>query len=193
MATVTVVPEVFSFVLFDSARIVELVGRLAEQVGLPPDKEVRVEIDERSPLGRTKVTALDPITLAVEGGAFEDAKRLRHLSDRSVIDVTGRLLFRAADRLDPAFGDPPPDAELSLGEYVAWDCYAVARIGRLGYPIQQQARRRYHFRIRHGFTDTSDAVFDRIWRAERLTWADLAAASAEALAATGREPQRVSL
>jgi hypothetical protein len=34
-------------------------------------------------------------------------------------------------------------------------------------------RRLYHFRNRHGFTDVADAVFERVWGADGLSWAEL--------------------
>jgi hypothetical protein len=185
VAKVVVTPETFSYVLFDAARIAELTSTVAAKVGLPADVEIRIEVDESSPLGRTRLMSLEPITLSVEGGAFEDAKRPRQLSDRSVIDVVGRLLFRAKDRLDPSFADAPPDADLSLQQTTAWDTYAVGRCERAGWAPQKQ-RRIYHFRNRHGFTDVADAVFNRLWNAENLTWADLDAACAET--AAGRQP-----
>lgn len=182
MARVTVTPEAFTLVEFDAARIVELVAEVADRVGLPPECEVRVEVDERVPLGRTQLTGLDPITIAVQGGAFENAKVPRTLSDRSVVDVVGRLLFRAADRLDPGFADAPPDDELTLQQHTAWDAYAVGRCERAGYE-PQKARRLYHFRNRHGFTDVADRVFERLWSGQGLTWADIDAACAETEAA----------
>ncbi|HVF75315.1 MAG TPA: hypothetical protein VM938_09715 [Acidimicrobiales bacterium] len=182
MARVVVTPETFSLVDFDAGRIAELVAEVADRVGLPADAEVRVEVDERVPLGRSQLTSLEPVTIAVQGGAFENAKVPRTLSDRSVVDVVGRLLFRAADRLDPAFADAPVDDELTLQQHTAWDAYAVGRCQRAGY-FPQKARRLYHFRNRHGFTDTADRVFERLWSAERLTWADLDAACAETTAA----------
>ncbi|MHB8671306.1 MAG: hypothetical protein ACYDAD_12275 [Acidimicrobiales bacterium] len=192
MAEIVVQPETFSFVLFDAAHIAALVGDLADRAGVPADERLRIEVDERTPLGRTRVTSLDPITIAVEGGAFEDAKHPRHLSEQSVTSVVGRLLLRALDRRDPAFGAPPEDSELTLPHYVAWDVYSVARCGRMGYPVQKE-RRRYHFRIRHGFTDVADRTFERLWTADGLTWKDLARCSDEALAAAppgAAEPDR---
>src|SRR5205823_6269662 len=135
-----------------------------------------------SPLGRTKLVSLEPITVTVEGGAFEDAKRPRQLSDKSVIDVVGRMLFRAKDRLDPAFADAPADADLTLQQHTAWDTYAVGRCERAGWAPQRQ-RWIYHFRNRHDFTDVADGVFDRLWKADGLSWADIAAACAETEAA----------
>lgn len=177
---VTVAPEPFTMVLFDGAEIARVVAEVATLVGV--DRDIAVEVDERTPLGRTFVADLDPLTIRVESGAFEDARRPRHLSETNVKDVVGRLLFRVRDRLDPGFGTPPPDAELSLQAQVAWDAYCVGRCARLGLPAQEQ-RRRYHFRNRHGFTDVADATFERLWHGEGLTWADIEAACAATEAA----------
>ena len=172
MAKVTVMPEEFTMVRFDSARIRDLTAAVADAVGLPDDLELRIEVDEQSPLGRTRVTSFEPVTITTESGAFEDPKRIRDLSDQNVQDVLGRLLMRVRDRLDPAFGDPPPDKELTVQQHTAWDAYAVGRCARLGLPTQRQ-RRLYHFRIRHGFTDVADTTFGRLWDGEGLTWRDI--------------------
>jgi hypothetical protein len=185
MARVTVTPEQFSMVKFEHDRIVELAGQVADTVGIPADRELRIEVDEGNPLGRVRVTSLDPITMTVEGGAFEDAKRPRSLSDTSVIDVLGRHLFRVQDRLNPAFGDPPEDAKLTLQQAAAWDTYAVGRCERAGF-APSKPRRLYHFRNRHGFTDIADEVFAELWNADGLTWADIDAACARTEAA--RQP-----
>jgi hypothetical protein len=147
--------------------------------------EVRVEVDEHSPLGKTQVVATEPITVTVESGAFEDAKRPRHLSEVSVRSVTGRLLFRARDRLQPDFSDAPGDLGMPLRLHTAWDVYAVGRCERLGLRVQKE-RRRYHFRIRHGFTDVADETFDRLWDADGLSFADLEAACSTTEAADAR-------
>lgn len=186
--TVTVSPAEFQLVKFDAAEIASIVGELAERVGLG-DRDITIEVDEKTPLGSSAMVSLDPITISVESGGFEDAKRLRHLSRESVEGVIGRHLMRTRDRLDASFGDPPADDDIPIDQYTAWDVYAVGRLERLGFPSQRE-RRRYHFRIRHGFTDVADRVFDRLWTADGLTWADIQAASAEALAAKPAPPTK---
>jgi len=176
MATVTVTPEEWKFVFFDGPRIAAIGEKLLGEIGL--DADVRVEVDESTPLGRVQVTSVDPVVLAVEGGAFEDSKRPRHLSETATADTLGKWLLRVRDRRDPAFGDPPADDELSLAQSTAWDAYCIGRLARLGYTVQRQ-RRLYQFRNRHGFSDIADAVFDRLWDASDLTWADIDAACAE--------------
>ena len=170
MTEVTVSPETYNLVEFEAERIRAVATKLMDEIGVPV--AVRVEVAETTPLGRAWTSSLEPLVLSVESGAFEDPKRPRHLSERSVADVLGRLLFRVKDRLDPAFGEVPADDDLSLPESTAWDAYAVGRLARLGYPAQRQ-RRLYHFRNRHGFSDVADAAFERLWTSDGLTWADI--------------------
>jgi hypothetical protein len=177
---VTVTPETYNLIEFDSDEIRAVASKLLDQVGV--GVPLRIEVDETTPLGRAWTSSTEPLVLVVESGAFEDAKRPRHLSQRSVADVLGRLLFRARDRLDPSFGSVPADDDLSLPASTAWDAYAVGRLARLGYPAQRQ-RRLYHFRNRHGFSDTADAAFERLWTGDGLTWADIEAVCEETAAA----------
>jgi hypothetical protein len=165
---------VFSMVDFDAGEIRRIAIDVVESVGLPSDVEVVVEIDETTPFGGS-VTTIEGrrVILSVEGGAFEDAHFIRQLSEPATSMVLGRLLFRTRDRLDPAFGDPPPDTLLTLLQHTAWDTYAVGRYARLTGLDGREARRRYAFRLRHGFTDAADAKFDRLWRNDGLTWADI--------------------
>jgi hypothetical protein len=176
---VTVSPETYNFVEFDGDRIRSVASKLVDEIGIPVD--LRIEVDETTPLGRAWTSSLEPLVLSVESGAFEDPKRPRNLSERSVADVLGRLLFRVKDRLDPSFGEVPADDDLSLPESTAWDAYAVGRLSRLGYPAQRQ-RRLYHFRNRHGFSDVADAAFERLWTSDGITWADIKAVCEETAA-----------
>lgn len=181
---VKVRPERFTMVDFEAATVAAAVARVADLVGLPADVTVSLEIDESSPFGATASSIEGRcVHLAVEGGAFEDPHRLRQFSESRASLVLGRLLLRAADRLDPAFGVPPPDAELGFARHTLWDTYAAGRFSRLSGVDAGRARRRYAFRLRHGFTDAVDSAFDRVWSAEGLTWADLEAAGEDALSA----------
>ncbi len=182
MARVTVEPASFSLVDYDAGEIAAIIDGLLDDVGL--DVPVHIEIDQTTPLGHAVVASLDPLVLQVESGALEDPRRLRQLSPAGSRNVLGRLLLRARDRLDPAFGDPPTDDELSLELHTAWDVYAVGRLVRLGHThFDERQRRLYQFRTRHGFTDAGDAAFDALWNGEDLTWPDIEALSVSANAA----------
>jgi hypothetical protein len=179
---VIVTPETFTYVSFDASEIIDRTERLIDEIGLQVQGDIHVEVDETTPLSRAVVTSLEPITLSVESGALEDPKRPRQVSPHAVVDSVGRLLLRVRDRLDPAFGDPPTDAELTLPQAAAWDAYVMGRFQRLGYKAQRQ-RRLYHFRNRHGFTDAADTAFATLWDGEGLTWPEIDALSADAVAA----------
>ncbi len=180
--TAEVIPASFTLVEFDADEIRALVEGLARDVGLPEDLVVRVEVDETTPLGAAKLASIDPVVLTFESGALEDAKRPRQLDPRAAADVIGRLLFEVRDRRDPAFGAPPDGDALTLPLSSAWQAYCVGRLHRLGHRVQRQ-RRLYHFRNRHGFTDAADVAFARLWDGQDLTWAEIAKASDDALAA----------
>jgi hypothetical protein len=175
-------PETFSMVFFDAAEIRAIVEGLVAEIGLPADATVTIEVDETTPLGRAQVASVDPIVITAESGSLEDAKSVRQLDPVGTTDVLGKLLFSVKDRLDPTFGEAPADDDLTLQQSAAWEAYCVGRLGRLGHTVQRQ-RRLYQFRNRHGFTDASDAAFDRLWTADGLTWADITAISEGALAA----------
>ena len=171
---VTVAPAAFSLVDFDAGRIAALAAAVATLVGVPDDVAVEVEVDERSPFGKTSaVVSGRSVRLLMEGGALEDPQRLRQFSEPGARLALGRLLYRVADRFDPAFGDPPPDADLTMAEHAAWDAYCLGRYARRAGVDGGHGRRRYAFRIRHGFTDAADQAFDQLWNGLNLTWSDL--------------------
>lgn len=171
---VTVEPPAFSLVDFDPGRIAALAAEVAAVVGLPDDVAVGIEVDEKNPFGKGwALVDGRSATLSVEGGAFEDPQRLRQFSEAGARLVLGRLLFRVADRLDPAFGDPPADGDLTKAEHAAWDAYSLGRFSRRAGVEGGRDRRRYAFRIRHGFNDAADRAFDQLWDSSDLTWADL--------------------
>jgi hypothetical protein len=178
----TVTPETFTMVLYDHDEIAAAVDEVLGAIGFPADEDVRVEIDESNPLARTELLSVDPVVMALDGGAIEDPRHPRQLSTVFVAVVVGRLALEALDRRNPAFGDPPADDVLPVAHRVAWDVYSLGRLSRLGYPGQRQ-RRLYNFRNRHGFTDVADAAFDRLWTSPSLTWDEIVALSDEAGAA----------
>ncbi|CAN5740993.1 hypothetical protein BH20ACT2_BH20ACT2_10640 [soil metagenome] len=179
-AGVTVTPDTFTMVQFDHALILATVQRLVDQLGIVGG--VRVEIDETTPLGRAALASLDPLVLSVEGGGIEDPKRPRQAAEHRVVDLIGRLLLQARDRLDADFGAPALSEDIALAHQVAWDVHTLGRLERLGHPAQRQ-RRLYHFRNRHGFTDAADEAFERLWSADRLTWVKITDLSDRASAA----------
>ena len=179
--SVIVTPAEFTLVAYDAERIREIVADVAQRLGLPGDLAITFAVDERTPLARARLVSVDPPVLEIEGGALEEPRHPRHLNENSTVVTAARLLGRVRDRRDPAFaagGDPPAEEDLTLPQADAWDAYALGRAARLGFEVQQP-RWRYRFRTRHGFSDSVDRVFDRLWAAEGLTWADLEAACAE--------------
>ena len=174
MAGVEVSPTSFENVFFEVDQIEAVASRLIDQIGIGAD--VRIEVDESTPLAKVKLTSLEPVILTVESGALEDNKRPRQFGELQAADSLGRMLFKVADRLDPSFGAPPLDEQPSLPHAVAWDSYAAGRLARLGYAPQRQ-RRVYTFELRHGFTDVALAAFEQLWTAESLTWPEIVAIS----------------
>ena len=180
MARVTVRPERFEYVDFDAGHITTVVTDLCDALGLA-DVDVRLDVAELETIARVKsLRAERPSTIEVDvtGAALEDAHAPRTVSEARARQVLGVVLLRGADRLDPSFGTPPAEADLTLPQLTAWETWAEGRADRAGLPTRR-ARRLYHFRLRHGFADAIDAVFDRLWHADRLTWSDIDATVAE--------------
>jgi hypothetical protein len=182
LADVVLRPDRYALVDFDPARVKAIAEQAADAAGLPADREVVVEVDDSSPLGRNSIDGMDPIHISLESGAIEDPKHPRQLSEGGAAGAIGRLLFRAADRLRDDFADAPADEDLPPAPGVAWEVYAAGRLARSGQQAQRQ-RWRYHFRNRHGFSDDADAAFEELWAADGLSWARIEALSAKALAA----------
>lgn len=182
----TVEPSTFNYVDFDATRIADLTDELARKVGLGDDVQITIEIDETSPMGHTDLVSVDPVHIRTESGSFESTKRIRQFSEEVATDVLGRYLLRAADRRDPAFGEPPDDDQLTVPQRTAWEIYAVGRMARMGYPVRRQ-RWLYAFRNRHGFTDGADEAFEALWNGDGLSWAAIDELS-ETTAATNPGP-----
>ncbi len=180
--TVTVTPEQFTMVLFDSAPIRSCVEQLLAKLGMEA-RDVVIEVDETTPIARVRVQLGDPIVMRADSGALEDTRRPRQLSEVAVNTAFGRVLLRARDRLSGRFDDAPSDDDLTLAQVAAWDTFAMGRLGRLGYPVHTP-RWVYNFRNRHGFSDQADQVFAQLWAADELSWAELSMLSERAAAAS---------
>ena len=180
--TVTIEPAEFTMVNFDADRIREIAQDLVTRLDFDPDTDVQIEVDQTIPTGALELHGLDPIQLFAESGALEHPQRVRQLSEEGTTEALGRLLLEARDRLDPDFGAPPLDEDVSLPHRVAWDIYIVGRLTRAGSRVQRQ-RRLYQFRHRHGFSDRSDEAFETLWGSPSLTWDDIVRLSDTAAAA----------
>lgn len=193
MGRITLLPEQFTLVEYAAADVLAVIEEAAALVGFPSDVDLTVEVDEElfAPLVGSAADVVDGRAhVWISGANLEDVRRPRHFSaERSRFDFVLALL-RATDRLGTDFADAPPDAELTLAERAAWDVWSEGRAERLGVPVRRQ-RRLYDYRLQHGFTDVADAVFDRLWSAETVTWAGLREACKETGAAD-RPPARVA-
>jgi hypothetical protein len=166
---ITVTPETFSFVSFDSAYIARIATLVAEQLGLT-DINIEIAVDETSPLTRIDVEVTDSLI----------SIRPLQQSELATTLAMARSMLRARDRLRGGFENAPLDTELSLPQAAAWDTYILGRITRMDIEVKKQAAL-YNFRNRHGFNDASDHVFEKIWNADSFTWDELSALSANTL------------
>jgi hypothetical protein len=194
VARVEVTPEQFAYVKYDAGLIAGIAEELAGKVGLPDDVTVRIEIDEELPLPLTGSTA-DVVDGRAElwfsGANFEDGRHRTTFNEPLARTELATELFRARDRLD-GFADAPADDDLTDGQRAAWEAWAEGRTARLG-EVTRKVRRQYVFRLYNGFTDLSDQAFERLWNADRFTWAELEQLCAECKAADPRpEPKQKS-
>ena len=113
--SVTVTPQTFNFVAYDAALIQRVAEELLSSLGMG-DRNLHIEIDETTPLSRTRVEIGDTISIRAESGALEDTKRPRQQSEVATATSIGRALLRVRDRLNGGFGEAPPDTELSLAQ-----------------------------------------------------------------------------
>lgn len=189
--TITVAPDPFILVLFDTATIRAIVEDVAAQIEFPPGVDISLTVDEAlpHPILATFADVVDgTAVLWVAGGNFEARDQVRAFSELHARAEITNMLLRAKDRLVGGFEDAPPEADLSLGERAAWDTYTWGRLARLGHPIHEQ-KRRYDFRMQHGFTDASDAAFERLWNAPSMTYAGVQEICRETGAADRPKPK----
>lgn len=174
---VSVEPAEFHQVKYDAAEIAAIISDLAER--LEVSNTIRVVVDEATALAKVTCTidaATSDATILIEAqsGAIENTQQLTTLGVRQTQTSIGRMLLRARDRLRADFADVDHDDDLDLAESAAWDTYCAGRLARIGVEINEQ-RWRYNHRNRLGFSDDSDADFDRLWSADDLGWADVTA------------------
>ena len=167
---ITVAPETFTMVDYDAGRIAELAAEALRGVdGLDDEENVELDVNEHEATSRIAVTSVDPIALAVDGGAIEQYKEPRELGELETLIVCTRLFLEVVDRRNPDFGAPDLDAETTMAHKQAWDVNLYGRVGRLGLRLHQP-RFRYNFRNRHGFSDNADRIFDQLWSTDGLDW-----------------------
>ena len=174
---IVVQPETYTKVSFDAGVIATLAQRALESVApLPDDLDVTVNIEEDNATNRVKITSVEPVVFDVDGGAVENYKQPRTVGDLEATISFTRLFLELSDRLSESFAAPALDDEVTLAHRMAWDINLFGRTARHGRRIHQP-RYRYNFRNRHGFSDAADQVFDTLWAADELTWAEIVALS----------------
>jgi hypothetical protein len=191
-ARVHVTPEEFTLIKYDAGEIAAIVEDCAALVGFPPDVKIELTVDEElfAPLTGHMSDVVDgEAQLWISGANFEDKKAPQHFAPKQARDDLTVVLLRAGDRLSEDFAGAPSDGEISRAERAAWDVYANGRAGRLGGKVREQALR-YEFRLQHGFTDVSDAAFDRLFAADTMTWDGIREICAET-GAIERPPSKV--
>ena len=94
MTEVTVAPETYNLVEFDSQRIRAVASKLMDEIGV--SVPLRIEVDETTPLGRAWMSSLEPLVLSVESGAFEDpCRRSTETTDNTTAPLRACLLRSA--------------------------------------------------------------------------------------------------
>lgn len=198
MTEVTVTPDPFKLVPYDTATIARIAAEAAGLVGFPDGVEVSLDVDEvlPHPLTGTFVDVVAPgrVEIWMSGANFEDPKRPLKFQGELARAELVRAFLRGADRLRTDFAGAPADEDLTDRQRAAWDVWTEGRLERLGVPGARPDRLLYHYRLQHGFNDVADAVFDRLWAASALTWDDLERACAETDALDTRaRPKRTAL
>ncbi|MSO15245.1 MAG: hypothetical protein EXQ61_02880 [Ilumatobacteraceae bacterium] len=181
--TLTVTPDTYNFVAFDTPYTARIAERMAAQLGLD-DVDILIAVNENSSLTRIDIEVTGSlVTIAPHSGAMEDTRRPRQQSELNTTITMARGMLRVRDRLRGGFADAPADTELSLPQAAIWDTYIMGRIAHMDIEVNKQAWV-YNFRNRHGFSDAVDVVFEKVWNLSNATWAELSALSANTLSIT---------
>lgn len=192
MSRVTVTPDPFTLIPFDAPTIASLIEDVAAVVEFPPAVEIALEVDEElfPPLTGFMADVIDGrAALWISAANLEDTRSPRTFAPDQARSDFAVMLLRAKDRMSDDFADAPGDREMSRGERVAWDVYAIGRVRRLGMAVRRQ-RELYDFRLQHGFTDVADAAFERCWNAPTMTYAGIREICKET-GASDRGPSKV--
>ena len=170
--TISVTPEAFILTPYDNAEIHLIIEDVCAQIGFPGGLDIALRVDETlpHPIVGTNVDLVDGVVqMYVSGGNFEARNKSRTFSPVHARAEITHMLLRAVDRLKGGFERASLEADLTLGERQAWDTYTWGRVARLGHNVHEQ-KRRYDFRMQHGFNDAADAAYERLWAAESMTW-----------------------
>ena len=180
---VEVRPTEFSMVFFDAAEIQGIVEKLVAEIGLPADLERHGRDRRDHPDGPRPRGVGRPVVITAESGALEDVKAPRQLSEaghaRRARQAPVLRARPARPRLRRPAGRRRPHASRSR-----WPGRCTASAGSAGSATRCSA----------SAASTSSATATaspmpptprstRLWTADDLTWADIAAISQEALAA----------
>lgn len=182
-------PEEFTLVDYDAAQVRRLVEKAATLAGVT---DVLVDVDEELPLPLTGFT-VDVVDgrgeIWISGGSLENGRDPTHVHpDFAAVELTAAML-RVRDRMQPGFADAPVDDELTDRDRAAWETWAYGRCARMGLAVREQ-RSRYALRLYHGFTDATDAAFERLWAADELSWRELVAIGEQTAAVDPRPPAK---
>jgi len=182
-------PEKFTLVGYDPGDVRLLVEEAAARAGVT---DVVVDVDEGLPLpitGFTADVADGRGEIWISGGSLENGKVPSTLHpEYAAVELTAAML-RVGDRMRPGFAEAPTDEELTDRDRAAWETWSYGRCARMGLAVREQ-RSRYAMRLYHGFTDVTDAAFERLWAADDLTWSDLVAIGEPTAAADPRPPTK---
>ncbi len=172
---ITVTPSSFTKVKFEVDPIETVATEMVSRVGgLPDDFSVELIIKEDEPTTRMTITSLDPVVFTMDSGALEDTRDPRTFGEEMAQNSIGRLLYEFSDRTSEDFAAPALGEPADFALRIAWDTYCYGRVSRLGVRVYRP-KHLYNFRNRLGFTDEADRMFERLWMAESLTWADIVA------------------
>jgi hypothetical protein len=193
--TISITPETFTLVKYDAAELLAIAQDAAKIVGVPEDVAIDIEVDEALPgplIASASEAEPGKLSFWFSGGCFEDPKYQAALQPEMSKTELAAAFLRGRDRLDGGFESAPSDAEISERQRI-WDVYTEGRLRRLGGFQINEARRRYTYRLRAGFSDVADAEYDRLWVADSLTWSELEAIEGRLAAADTRPALKKSL